>query len=150
MKKSPYDKIYEKKCVVCGEIFFASKTGNGECSHCGWYNNNLSEENENDVIFPNVVSLNKAKKLYSEGKPLKPDLCDFMDMLYYYSEAEFWYKGLNCCLFLHGNTDTKIEFSWSPDNVYYFSDKDDFINNAKIGNEFVRDIWSDVENRKYI
>lgn len=25
MKKSPYDKIYEKKCVVCGEIFLLVK-----------------------------------------------------------------------------------------------------------------------------
>ena len=108
----------------------------------------MDEENENEVIFPNLVSLNKAKRLYQEGKSFSPDLNDFMEMLYFYSEVEFWYKGLNCCVTL--KEDSKIEFGWSPDNVYYFADKDDFIKNAKIGNEYIQDIWDKVENPKYI
>ena len=51
---------------------------------------------------------------------------------------------------LRGNADTKIEFGWSPENVYYFSNKEDFIQNAKIGDEYVRDIWDKVENPKYM
>lgn len=147
MKTNPYDKIYEKKCSVCNKILLASKTGNGECPFCGWYNNRLGEINEDEVIFPNMVSLNKAKKLYNEGKSFRPDLNDFIEMLYFYSEVEFGYKGLNCCVCL---IDKKIEFGWSPDNVYYFTNKDDFIQNAKIGDEYVKDIWDKVENPKYI
>ena len=150
MKTNQYDKVYEKKCDICNKTLLASKTGNGECQHCGWYNNRLGEINENDVVFPNLVSLNKAKQLYKEGKPFRPDLKDFLDSLYFYSEVEFWYNGLNCCMCLRGNVDTKIEFGWSPENVYYFSNKEDFIQNAKIGDEYVRDIWDKVENPKYM
>lgn len=88
--------------------------------------------------------------LYQEGKTFRPDLIDFLDGLYFYSEMEFWYKELNCGVFLRGDTNRKIEFGWSPENVYYFLNKEDFIQNAKIGDEYVRDIWDKVENPKYI
>lgn len=142
------NKTIEKKCVICGNSVLTDIYGQGRCFHCNWYNDVMDEENENEVIFPNLVSLNKAKRLYQEGKPFSPDLNDFMEMLYFYSEVEFWYKGLNCCVTL--KEDSKIEFGWSPDNVYYFADKDDFIKNAKIGNEYIQDIWDKVENPKYI
>ena len=100
--------------------------------------------------LPNLTSLNKAKRLYQDGKPFTPDLDDFLEMLYFYNEVEFWYKGLNCCLFLTDNPQGKIDFGWSPENGYYFSDKEDFIQNAKIGDEYVRDIWDKVENPEYI
>lgn len=138
----------QANCDVCGNIILVSKTGNGECLHCGWYNNILGARNDDKVIFPNFVSLNKAKKLYQEGKTFSPDLNDFIEMLYFYSEVEFWYKGLNCCVSIR--EDNKIEFGWSPDNVYYFADKNDFIQNAKIGDEYVKDIWDKVEDPKYM
>ena len=87
MKYNQYDKIFEKKCDVCGKTLLASKTGNGECHHCGWYNNRLGEINENMVVFPNLVSLNKAKKLYKENKPIKPDLDDFLEAFVFYGET---------------------------------------------------------------
>ena len=142
------NKTIEKKCVICGNSVLTDIYGQGRCFHCNWYNDVMDEENENEVIFPNKVSLNKAKKLYQEGKPFSPDLNDFMEMLYFYSEVEFWYKGLNCCVSLR--EDNKIEFGWSPNNVYYFANKNDFIKNAKIENEYVKDIWDKVENPKYI
>ena len=142
------NKTIEKKCVICGNSVLTDTYGQGRCFHCGWYNDIMDEENENEVIFPNLVSLNKARRLYQEGKLFRPDLNDFMEMLYFYSEVEFWYKGLNCCVTL--GEDNKIEFGWSPNNVYYFTDKDDFIQNAKIGEEFVRDIWNNVEDPSYM
>lgn len=142
------NKTIEKKCVICGNTILTDKYGQGRCPHCNWYNDVMDEENANEVIFPNLVSLNKAKRLYQEGKPFSPDLNDFIEMLYFYSEVEFWYKGLNCCVSI--SEDNKIEFGWSPDNVYYFADKNDFIQNAKIGDEYVKDIWDKVENPKYM
>ncbi len=139
-----------KRCDVCGEILSDGEKENNECPHCNWYNNSLGEINETEVIFPNKVSLIKAKQLYKEGKSIEPDLDDFLEMLYFYSEAGFRYKDLDCCLFLVGETETKIEFGWSPENVYYFNDKQDFIDNAKIGNEYVKDIWDKVENPDYL
>ena len=149
-KESPGKRKFPKTCSVCEESFLVDQFGQGECPHCNWYNNRLGEINQNDVVFPNLVSLNKAKQLYKEDKPFRPDLKDFLDALYFYSEVEFWYNGLNCCMCLRGNADTKIEFGWSPENVYYFSNKEDFIQNAKIGDEYVRDIWDKVENPKYM
>lgn len=140
MKNSQFNKVYEKKCDICGKIVAVSKTGNGECKHCGWYNNMLGEMNEDKIIFPNVVSLNKAKRLYREKRNLRPDLNDFLEMLHSYSEVEFWYKGLNYCLFLRDCADKKIEFGCNPSNICYFIDKDDFIQNAKIGNEYLKNI----------
>lgn len=142
------NKTIEKKCVICGNSILTDKYGQGQCPHCNWYNDVVGEENVNEVIFPNFVSLNKAKRLYQEGKPFRPDLNDFVEMLYFYSEVEFWYKGLNCCVSIR--EDNKIEFGWSPDNVYYFADKNDFIQNAKIGDEYVKDVWDKVEDPKYM
>ena len=148
--KNIYDKIFEKKCDVCGRTLLASKTGNGECPHCCWYNNRLGEINENTVIFPNLVSLNKAKKLYKENKPIKPDLNDFLEAFEFYGETGFDYKNVGFSLFR--NDENGIEFSWGPVpcDTIYFKDKEDFIKNAKIKNEHVRDIWDKVENPCYL
>ena len=45
-----------------------------------------------------------------------------------------------------------IEMSWGPEpnGIIYFKDKDDFIQNAKIDNEFVKDIWNKVEDIRYL
>lgn len=48
------------------------------------------------------------------------------------------------------DNECEIEFDWSPENAYFFLDKEDFIQKAKIGDEFVRDIWDKVENPKYM
>ncbi len=152
MKINPFEKNIKSKCSVCDKSLLVDSSGNGACSNCGWFNDKFGDENEEYVTFPNVVSKNKAKKLIKEGKPLRPDLNDFLDMLYSYSEVEFWYKEKECCvILLHKNNGdiSKIEFGWSPENIYYFSDKDDFIANAKIEDEYVRDIWDKVENPSY-
>ena len=147
-KDSPLKRKFKTKCPVCEKNALKDKYGNGKCETCGWKIDKISKKRKDEVIYPNLISLNKAKRLYQEGKPFTPDLNDFMEMLYFYSEVEFWYKGLNCCATLR--EDNKIEFGWNPGNVYYFADKDDFIKNAKIGDVYVKDIWDKVENPKYI
>lgn len=147
--KNIYEPIFEKSCAVCGSKCMTDIYGQGDCSHCNWYNNRLCEENENKVIFPNLISLNKARNLYKESKPFKPDLNDFIEGFDMYGEMEFRYKNFDCFLF-RGNLEDEIEFGWSPENIYYFSNKEDFIKNAKIENEYVRDIWDLVENPKYM
>lgn len=151
MKKN--NKRIKKKCVVCGKNILIDTYGNGDCLYCGWYNNSIGEENLNKVIFPNLISLNKAKNLYKEKIPFTPSLNDFMDMLHFYGEVGFSYNGKDCGLFLiHAkNGDLSgIKFGWSPESIQNFKDKEDFIQNAKIGNEYVRDIWDKVENPCYL
>ena len=53
-------------CAVCGTEYETSGSINGECKNCGWYNNALGETNSDTVIYPNLISLEKAKKLYAE------------------------------------------------------------------------------------
>ena len=149
MQNNPYDKIYEKKCDVCSKILLASKTGNGECPHCGWYNNRLGEVNNDKVIFPNLVSLNKAKRLNAEGKPFKPDLNDFLDGFYFYGEIQFRYKDIECEL-IRSNNKGGISFCYEEGNETIFSNREDFIKNAKIGDKYVRDIWDKVEDVDYM
>ena len=149
MKNSSYGKIYEKKCDVCNKILLASKTGNGACPYCGWYNNRLGEINEYDVIFPNLISFNKAKNLHKEGKPFKPDLNDFLDGFAFYGEMQFIYKNIDCEL-IRSNNEGGISFCYEEGNEILFENKEDFIKNAKIENEYVRDIWDLVEKPKYM
>lgn len=91
-----YDNIFKKKCAVCGQTYMADIYDQGKCKNCGWYNGKIYSERPDEVIFSNMLSLNKARQLYKENKPLKPDLDDFLAMLYFYSEVEFWYNGLEC------------------------------------------------------
>lgn len=147
---SPGKRKYEQKCPVCNHTTLIDQFGNGECEHCGWILSKLDCKKQNDVIYPNLISLNKARKFYKEGKNLAPDFDDFIEGLEFYGEMEFWYNGLNCCLSLRNDPNKKIEFGWNPENVYYFLNKEDFIQNAKIGDEFVRDIWDKVVNAKYM
>lgn len=148
--KNIYDKIFEKKCAVCGHKYTADVYDQGECSNCGWYNRKIYSEFPDNVIFSNLVPLNKAKKLYKENKPMKPDLDDFLVAFEHYSETGFNYKNVGFSLFRNG--ENGIEFSWGPEpcDTIYFKDKEDFIKNAKIDNEYVRDIWEKVENPCYL
>ncbi len=148
MKDNPFEKNINKNCVICGKNLLVDRSGNGECPHCGWYNNITNGSHEDIVMYPNVVSENKARKLVAEGKPLTPNLKDFMDMTDSYRETEFWYKGLSCCIF--ESNEGVIEFGWDKEHVYYFDSKEDFIKNAKIFNEYIHDIWDKVEDPKYM
>lgn len=148
-KESPGKRKFPKTCSVCDESFLVDQYGQGECPNCGWNNDRLSEERPDEVIYPNLLSRNKARKLYKEGKPFKPDLNDFLEGFDMYGEMQFRYKNFDCCLF-RGNSEYEIEFGWSPENIYYFSNKEDFIKNAKIGDEYVKDIWDLVEDPSYM
>lgn len=154
-RDGPFKRKYKTKCPVCKTNCIKDQYGNGECNKCGWKFDVLGEKMKNNVLFPNLISLNKAKQLYKEGKSFKPNLNEFMEMLYVYSEVVFSYKNKDFCLFLIHDKNkelSKIEFSWGPndDEVAYFKDKEDFIQNAKIDNEYVRDIWEKVEDPCYL
>ena len=149
-RDGPFKRKYKTKCPVCETKCLKDQYGNGECQNCGWNFDKLGNQMKNRVIYPNLISVNKAKKLYKENKPMKPDLDDFLEAFEFYGETGFEYKNLMFCLFRHG--DNEIEMGWGPndDEVAYFKDKEDFIKNAKIDNEYVRDIWEKVENPCYL
>lgn len=100
-------------------------------------------------MCPNLISLNKAKKLYKERKPFLPDLDDFIGGLNFYSEMEFTYKGIS-----YGVTYTKYDmidlWIFYGDTVELFKNDDDFRNNAKVDGKLLKDIWHDVENANWL
>ena len=51
-----------------------------------------NQESPDRVECPNLISLNKARKLYKEGKAFLPDFNDFIDGYNFYGEMEFTYK----------------------------------------------------------
>ena len=143
------DKKIKRKCAVCGEIYETIVGWNGECKNCGWFNNLMGEDNENKVIYPNMLSLSKAQELYKQGKPLRPSLSDFLDGFWFYGETTFQYKDYVCDL-IRLNNEGGIIFGWDREHIYNFSGKEDFIKNAKIENEYVRDIWDEVIDPHYM
>ena len=149
-KDGPFKRKYKTKCPVCEAKCLKDQYGNGECQNCGWNFDKLGIQMKNRVIYPNLISLNKAKQLYSDGKPLKPDLDDFLEAFEFYGETGFEYNNVGFSMFRNG--ESGIEFSWGPEpsGTIYFKNKEDFVQNAKIGNEFVRDIWDMVENPSYL
>ena len=147
MQKNLLEKNIDTLCAVCGKTYKTSEVDLLPCPYCGWYNDSMCEENPDNVIYRNMVSFNKAKSLYKQGKQLSPTLKEFLEAFEFYGETEFEYNGLLCQLDRkkHG-----IEFGWSPESIQYFKNKEDFIQNAKIGEEYVRNIWDKVENPRYV
>ena len=142
----------ERECVVCKQKIEADEYGNGECLNCGWFNNVLGEEMENDVVFPNLVSLKRAKECFTKNEKIKPTLGEFLEALYLYGEMCFDYEGKEFSLFLIKDKDKNeiIEFVWSPTNCYYFKYKKEFTDNAKIESDKVKDIWNRTYNARYM
>ena len=140
-------------CAVCGTEYKTSGSINGECKNCGWYNNSLGEKNSDAVIYPNLISLEKAKKLYAEKKPFVPSLDDFLDGFSMYGEMQFKYKNFECSLF-RSNNEGGIEFDYCDTNnghsaADFFTDGAAFKENAKLDGKYVREIWNDVFDADY-
>lgn len=151
--KSIYDDIFKKQCSVCGKVIQKDVYDQGECPYCKWKNNYFADINPNDVIHPNLISLSKAKQLFNEGKPFEPNLDEFIEALHGYSEMQFAYNGIYYAveLIYDENNALKISFynSQTKESLL-FDDDADFINNAKIGDEYVKDIWEQTTDRYWL
>ncbi len=144
--EDPYEKIGIKACDVCGNAVEIDQFGYGDCEKCGWIQDPVLKEAPNRVMYPNLVSLNKAKELYRQRKKLKPDLNDFVEALFMYSEMLFDYENVTYEVFLR---DDYIVFC-SEQMQQEYKTKDDFKNKANIDGKLLKDIWKDVENADYM
>lgn len=141
------------KCDVCGNNILVDKYGNGECNICGWRNCIINEENPDIIAMPNLISLNKAKQLFNEGKPFEPNLDEFIEALHGYSEMQFEYKGIYYAveLIYDENKILKVRFYNSKTKeAVLFDDDIDFKNHAKIGDEYIKDIWEQTTDRYWL
>lgn len=144
---------YSKKCEVCQKTIGVDIYKQGKCPYCGWWNCFLNEENPDIIAIPNLISLNKAKELYAEGKPFEPDLDEFMEALHSYSEMQFEYNGVYYAVELVFNDKREPQISLYNSQTKestIFNKDDDFKNNAKVEGKFLKDIWNDTTDRYWL
>ena len=151
-KESRYKRRFKTKCPVCEANCLKDQFGNGECENCGWKLDKFANKFKNRVIYPNLISLNKAKKLYSEGKPFEPDLEDFIEALFVYSEVQFKYKNIYYELILASDENKEIikMNDFNCGHLQTFKTKEDFINNAKVDGKLLKDIWEETTERDWL
>lgn len=146
---SPHRRKFKTKCPVCEKNTLKDKYGYGECENCGWNIDKLNIKHKNSVIYPNLISLNKARKLYKEGKPFIPDFEDFIDAYNFYGEMEFTYNGITYGLM--GMENECVDFwGMNTDKYETFKDIEDFAKKAKIEGKLVKDIWHEVKNANWL
>ena len=81
----------EVKCQVCRNPVMVDECYNSDepCWICGWIPDGYSRHSTDSWTIDNIISLDKARQLYKQGKPLKPDFDDFMEFYDGYGEVEF-------------------------------------------------------------
>lgn len=143
-----YDPIFDGKCEVCGKKIKKDIYKQGKCPYCGWLNCFLNEEQPNKVIYPNLVSLNKAKSLYKQGKYFEPNLDEFIEGLNFYGEMQFKYNGVYYEVDVIDDNGTKIRlYDNKTGATIIFDDEVDFKNNAKVDGKFLKDVWDKTSDR---
>ncbi len=151
--KNIYDEIFDKSCSVCGRKIKKDVYDQGDCPFCKWKNNHFADINPNTVFYPNLISLNKAKQLYKAGKPFEPNLDEFIEALFFYSETQFEYKGTYFAVELVGKNKDELNiqlYNSKTKESQIFKTKDDFKNNAKVDGKLLKDIWDDTTDRYWL
>lgn len=150
MKK--LQKYRKRTCVICGKLIDTDDYAQGQCDNCGWYNGIIGEQNPETVIYPNLLPVNKAKKLYAEKMPIAPSLDDFLSGFLFYGEMRFKYKNYDCCLFRHDNKGG-IEFGYNDNNgnaeMICFKNSCEFKEKARLDGKNIKDIWGEVIDADY-
>lgn len=142
------------KCQVCGRLVMIDGGGNGEvCLNCGWIQDSASKTLP-DIPTSMIISLNKARRLYKEGKPFKVDFDDFINAFMFYGEMEFYYNKVCYGMCWTGEGDG-VRF-WACDVpikervAIKFASPEDFSTNARIDGMLIKDLWDKVENPYYL
>lgn len=151
--KTILEKNIRKKCAVCNKNYLTSDLDLNPCPYCGWYNDSFCEENPDKVIYRNLISFNKAKQLYKEGKPFEPNLDEFIEALFFYSEMQFEYNGTYYAVELVGNNEEENNiqlYNSQTKESQIFISKTDFKNNAKVGEKYLKDIWEETTDRYWL
>lgn len=140
----------ESKCPVCRHVIFVDSVGNGDtCINCGWDHSKIHDGFPDRVMCPNLISLNKARKLYKEGKPFIPNFEDFIDGYNFYGEMKFTYNGITYGLM--GIENEGVEFWGINTDIYQmFKNIEEFAEKAKVDGKPIKDIWNEVENANWL
>lgn len=147
-KDNLQDKNIHKKCDVCGQDILIDKLGFGGCLNCGWQNSDAALERPDYPNLDNFVSLNNAKKLYREGKPIKPSFDEFMEFVRVYGEVQFRYKN-NVYGIIRGDKISMFCVGVN-DSAKVYPSYEDFENRADIDGLLLKGIWDLVEAVDYL
>ena len=145
--KDPYALDFLAKCPVCGKICAVDQFGNGECDNCSWGLGRDDEKVPDKVQYPNLVSLGKARRLYREGKPLKPDFDDFIAGLEMYSEMTFYYKGIEAAVYYDEYGNIRLKYGGQK---AVFPSAEEFYDNARVDGKLLKDVWDKIEKADYM
>ena len=137
-------------CQVCGKSVLVDPYGNGFCENCGWVQNREYDKYPDDVRYPNIVSFNKAKRLFAEGKPLSLSFEDFIDGLKFYKEMQFDYDGKTYGVLIRENDSVHFYLFHSLENYQIYPSVSDFHEKAHINGTPLSSLWSDVLNAGYM
>jgi hypothetical protein len=154
MLENKRKEMIKGKCQVCNLDVMIDERGNGEkCGHCGWIQDAASRD-RSDIPTTIVLSLNKARQLYKEGKPFKVGFDDFINAFEFYGEMEFYYDKV--CYGMCWTGKGEGVYFWVCDVPIEqripveFASLEEFINKANIGGVLIKDLWDKVENPYYL
>lgn len=153
-KESSFKRKYKYcKCPVCKNKCKKDQCGNGKCDKCGWILDVIEKNIKDKVVYPNLISLNKAKQFYKEGKPFEPNLDEFIEALFCYGEMQFEYKGTYYAVEFVGKSKDFFNiqlYNSKTKEIVIFKTKDDFKNNAKVEGKFLKDVWEETTDRYWL
>jgi|GEM_PF-928948 len=143
----------ERRCNICKKDIIVTSGYNGgysgRCEYCGWFQSRDDGEFPARIIYPNMVSYNRAKQLVSEGKPLLPMIDDFIGGFNFYGEMQLDYKGRTFGLIA---PDGMVEFYEKNvvGSIQTFATINEFREKAHIDGVLLKDLWHEVENAGYM
>jgi len=145
-------KKHKKKCEVCQKVMYVDIYKQGKCPYCGWFNCFLNEENPDMIAMPNLISLNRAKQLYGEGKPFEPNFDEFIEALHAYGETQFKYNNIYYAVELveteTGETKISLYNSKTKENTPFNSEND--FKNAIVNGKPLKEIWDQTTDRYWL
>lgn len=148
-KEDPFKKDRLDKCQVCNEKIYVDKFGNGVCEKCKWGQSEDGVHNYQEVRWPNPVSFARAKILFKEGKPMKPNFDEFIEGLVKFLHYEFNYKQKRYgALSGHGNGFEIYEYD-VEEGYQSYPTVEEFKEKANINGHLLKDLWNEVENPFY-
>lgn len=146
-------KIQVEKCPICGCMIFTISGnqvdkdggwGDGSYCQCGWTKTCYGENKPDELDYPNHMSLNKAKQRHQARLPLAPDYEDFIAMLKYWGEIQFFYLGIKYGVCL--DKESVYIYVWNGDIVCEYATLEEFATKANINGVLLKNLWQDVKD----
>lgn len=136
-------KKIEKKCDVCGSIVKTTEYGGGKCKKCGWIDDPHQREYPDCTNCGNLISLNKAKIFWREGKKFFPDYDEFIDMMNRGFEFEFKMRNKTYNIAFYDDKHWGF-YCYETDETQLFESVNAFDETATVDGVPLRDCWQDL------